>query len=353
MTPSAPLVDRLAARIRTEGSISYSAFLDAALYDDDGGFYAAVGSAGRRGDFITSPEVGPLFGAVLARALDSWWHELDEPAPYRVVEAGAGRGVLARSVLAAAPVCAAALEYVMVDRSARLRAEQPAGGALRSAATIDAPASVVLANELLDNLAFDVAEWRDGGWLEVRVGLDDAGAFCDVLGEPVDDPSLPPGRDGARVPRQAAAQAWLRHVRAHVPHGRVVVIDYARSTAEMRDAAPGEWLRTYRGHQRGGSPLADVGAQDVTCDVAVDQLAAVWTPDVDRTQAEFLRAHGLDELVEEGRRVWSERAGVGDLAALKARSRVREADALTDPAGLGSFRVLEWVNRADQPRSPD
>ena len=71
--------------------------------------------------------------------------------------------------------------------------------------------------------------------------------------------------------------------------------------------------------------------------MALDQLAAVQEPDAVRSQAQFLALHGLDDLVAEGRRVWAERAGVGDLAAVRARSRVREAEALTDPAGLGAF----------------
>ena len=74
-------------------------------------------------------------------------------------------------------------------------------------------------------------------------------------------------------------------------------------------------------------------------EVAVDQLAA--GADV-TTQASFLRANGIDDLVAEGRRRWAERAGVGDLAALRARSRITEAEALLDPAGLGGFTVLEW-----------
>jgi hypothetical protein len=46
--------------------------------------------------------------------------------------------------------------------------------------------------------------------------------------------------------------------------------------------------------------------------------------------------------VAAARATWHERASLGDLDALKARSRVGEADALTDPSGLGAFRVLEW-----------
>jgi SAM-dependent MidA family methyltransferase len=144
------------------------------------------------------------------------------------------------------------------------------------------------------------------------------------------------------VPRQAQAQDWLRSVLALVRAGRVVVIDYADTTESMAQRPWHEWLRTYRGHERGVAPLDDLGMQDITCEVAIDQLAAVRALSANRGQAEFLRAHGIDALVDEGRRVWQERAHLGDLAALRARSRVREAEALCDPDGLGGFRVLEW-----------
>jgi hypothetical protein len=82
-----------------------------------------------------------------------------------------------------------------------------------------------------------------------------------------------------------------------------------------------------------------LGRQDITAEVAVDQLPA---PDDDRSQAEWLRAWGIDGLVEDGRRIWRSRAHLGDLEAIRARSRVNEAEALCAPDGMGSFRVLEW-----------
>ena len=123
----------------------------------------------------------------------------------------------------------------------------------------------------------------------------------------------------------------------------MVVVDYAATTAELAARPQAEWLRTYRAHGRGAGPIDDLGRQDVTCEVAVDQLAQVRAPNSDRSQAEWLRQHGLDELVDEARATWTERAHLGDLTALTARSRVNEAAALTDPAGLGGFRVHEWV----------
>ena len=85
-------------------------------------------------------------------------------------------------------------------------------------------------------------------------------------------------------------------------------------------------------------PLVAPGAQDITCEVAVDQLAPC-DPDARRApRPTGCVRHGIDELVEEGRRVWDESGGAsGDLAAMRARSRVTEAEALVDPDGLGAF----------------
>src|SRR5437660_4428163 len=97
--------------------------MEAALYDPAGGCFARAGGAGRAGsDFITSVEVGSLFGALVARAVDGWWDGLGRPDPFLVVDAGAGRGQLARDVPRAGPRCAGAPRYGLVERSAGLRA---------------------------------------------------------------------------------------------------------------------------------------------------------------------------------------------------------------------------------------
>ena len=118
------------------------------------------------------------------------------------------------------------------------------------------------------------------------------------------------------------------------------MIDYCvPTTRELAERPWRDWLRTYRGHERGGHYLAHPGRQDITTDVPIDQLP---TPDRSTDQASWLREHGIDELVEEGRRRWTDGAALGDLDALRMRSRVSEAEALTESGGLGGFSVLEW-----------
>jgi SAM-dependent MidA family methyltransferase len=153
------------------------------------------------------------------------------------------------------------------------------------------------------------------------------------------------------VPLAAGAAAWVGDaLRRLAPGSRLVVVDYARPTAELATLPWRQWLRTYRGHERGHHPLVDPGSQDITTDVPLDQIAAATrAPDRVVTQARFLAEHGISDLVEEGRRISAERAHLGDLTALRARSRLREGDALTDPDGLGGFTVAEWVVPVAEP----
>lgn len=365
---STPLTDELVERVRLDGPLRFDAFMEAVLYDPRRGFYATGGRAGARaGDFLTSPEVGPLFGAVVARAIDHWWVEAGSPERFTVVEPGAGPGTLAAAVRLASPVCTDRLQWVLVERTAAQRARhverlgassdpdshRPISGVhLVSVASLpdSFPADVVLANELLDNLPVRVAQRTTTGWSEVWVGVEGSGLVEELQPLPTDDPDslmldrlVPDASPGQRVPLQHEARSWLRWALGAVGNrGRVVVLDYADTTASMARRGPEAWMRTYASHGRGAGPLEACGTQDLTCDVAVDQLAEVRPPDAEVTQAEFLGSHGIDELVEQGRQMWVERAHIGDLAAVRARSRVREAEALVDLDGLGAHRVLEW-----------
>jgi SAM-dependent MidA family methyltransferase len=321
--------------------VPFDRFMADALYGSSG-FYTSGGRAGRRGDFITSPEVGPLFGAVVARFLDAEWERLGRPGPFTVVDAGAGPGTLARSLLAAAPACSSAMRYVAVDISSSQREQHPGG--VESVGELP-PGSfdgVIIANELLDNLPFRLAVFDDG-WREAYVVELPDGQSVEQLSAPFDPvPAVLPASAplGARAPLQDTARAWVDDARTRLRSGTVVVFDYcSATTAELAGRPWREWLRTYRGHERGGHYLADAGSQDITTEVAIDQLPE---PDAVRTQAQWLQLHGIDELVEEGKRSWEAHAARPDLAAIKMRSRVSEAEALLDPTGLGGFTALEW-----------
>jgi SAM-dependent MidA family methyltransferase len=342
--PAAPEIR--AAIEAAGGAIPFEEFMRIALYGVRG-FYSRSadergGSAGRRGDFITSPEVGPLFGAVVARFLDAEWDRLGRPDPFTVVDAGAGPGTLARTVLAAGPACAGVLRYVAVETSAAQRERHPDAVTSMAELPDEAFDGVLIANELLDNLAFRLAVY-DGGWREAYVVDRGDGTFGETLSAPFDPlPSALPARaaHGSRAPIHTAAVAWLDRARSLVRTGSVVVVDYAAATTASLAARPyREWLRTYRGHDRGDHPLRAPGSQDITTEVALDQFPAA---DAVRSQTQWLQLWGIDELVAEGKRVWAEQSARPGLEAIRMRSRVGESEALLDPAGLGAFTVAQW-----------
>ena len=204
-------------------------------------------------------------------------------------------------------------------------------------------AGVVVANELLDNLPFDVVERTEGGWAELRVAVASGGGFelVAVDAAPGLVAGLPEVAVGCRVPVPGRARRWVSEARGLLSAGRVVALDYGADTVELADRGGMGWLRVH-GADGSGSWLERPGHCDITADVAFDQAQADHRAVV-CSQADFLRAHGIDDLVAEGWDRWRERASVGDLEALAARSRVTEAAALLDPAGMGGFTVMEWV----------
>jgi SAM-dependent MidA family methyltransferase len=373
--------ERIAQRIHRGGPIPFDVFVDEALYGD-GGFFTGEHGAGRGGrDFVTSPEVGPLFGALVGRALDRSWDDLGAPDPFFVMEAGAGRGRLAADVLASGPRCSPALRYVLVERSEARRAEQrdllalepveDALGPWHEGADADSSAErglgpiatslpelpaiplngAVLANELLDNLPFRIVERTVDGWSEVRIGVEGATFEEDLVRASADlalEADLVAASAvpvGARLPVPTGVREWLQACGFVLRSGVLVVVDYAATAAELVERGQDGWLRTYRAHERGASPLVAPGEQDITADVPLEYLVHAagrvgLSLELECTQAEWLRELGIDDLVAEARAQWDARAHVGDLEALRHRSRVNEAAALRDPGGLGAHRVL-------------
>lgn len=324
--------------------LRFDAYVDRCLYDPDSGFYAAERgrAGGRRGDFVTSPEIGPLFGTVVMGAIEQWRERQGREAPISVFDAGSGPGALVKAMAAAPGVSLDDRRVTGFDRGADGPWPPPEVMA-------ELAGAVVVANELLDNLAFRMVERMVDGWAEVHVAVGDDGAEVAAAERllPVDDP-LPPVVEalgdiavGTRVPVLDQAREWVDRVVA--AGASLIAFDYgAPTTAELVER--GGWLRTYRQHERGDDPYREPGRWDITVDVPFDQLPP---PDRLETQAAFLRRYGIDELVAEGKAYWRRHAAAPDLEAMRMRSRVSEAEALLDPSGLGGWLVAVWGEPED------
>jgi SAM-dependent MidA family methyltransferase len=324
------------------GAISFEQYMGLALYGE-GGFYQDGGKAGRRGDFITSPEVGPLFAAVVAQYLDNCWNELGCPESFDVVEVGAGPGTLARGIFDAQPQCLSAMKYVAVEISKSQRAMHPDFVESAEEFPDRMIQGVVLANELLDNLPFKLFVF-DGTWKEAFVGFDHSGRFVEVLRTVNNIPEVLPASAplGSRAPIQEAAARWMLSVSQKLSRGKVLVFDYcSESTSEIAVTPWREWLRTYKNHERGEHYLLEPGSQDITSQVMIDQIMVPIPELVVTKQSDWLQHWGIQDLVTEGAKYWEQHRSSPDVFALKMRSRGNEARLIADSEGIGAYSVLE------------
>lgn len=344
------LIDRIAAEISATGPMYFDRFMEVALYDPGDGFFGAGRlRSHREGDFLTSPEVSPLFGETLAGLVAAERDRIG--ALDAVIDCGAGSGALLAALIGAIPD--APSYAVEVSPAARESIQARVPGVIVVGALAEIPGSlrgVIIANELVDNLPAAVAVRTDDGWEEEAVGVGGIGLM--PVRVPIrpevaawakrNAPGLPPG---ARVEVQLAAGAWLRSALDRLEAGAVVVIDYGDTSAGLLPRRTEGTIRTYRAHHLGPDPLREPGATDITMDVdfsALGEAAAEAGAAVEySSQAAFLTRWGLRDRLAETRHQELDAAREGrTMDRLVLRNRVTEAETLLHPRGLGDFRVL-------------
>jgi SAM-dependent MidA family methyltransferase len=357
------LKDRLVERIRSDGPIGFDAFMDAALYQPEGGYFTAGPLRSvKAGDFLTSPEVSPMFGETLAVFVDGERRRLGDPPRFTLVEAGAGSGTLLAPLLAAVD---GRVEAWAVEASpAARRSLEPVvpGRAVDSLEQL-APSfpGVVIANEMLDNLPSAMAVRTPTGWDEWLVGETDgvlalmtAPARLEVASWA--DRFAGPVTTGSIVEVQRAAGAWLESALRLLEAGSVLVIDYGDTAEGLLPRRVQGTIRTYRAHHLGPDPLDEPGATDITADVNFTALVAVAEEagaavEIHR-QDDFLSGLGLRTRLSELRHQELELARSDDaVARLRVRSRRTEAETLLHPRGLGDFKVMV-ARVGNQPAGP-
>lgn len=342
---------RIASEIARSGPMPFDRFMEIALYDADGGYFTTGRVRSEKaGDFLTSPEVSPLFGGTLARFVASERGRVGDP--FTLVEVGAGTGSLLRPLLDALD-SVATVYAVEVSAPARERLRQVVPEAAVGASMDDVPGSlvgVVVANELLDNLPAAVAVRRGGAWLERAVVSEEGrlaateiearaevAAWADAYSGPVPD--------GGVVEVQTAVSDWIRDAVRRLDRGALVVVDYGDTAEGLENRRAEGTLRTYRGHHLGPDPLLEPGVTDITMDVNFTAVVAAAkgagaAVSVHR-QDEFLDDWGLAEAVAELREQDRAAARAGDtMERLRLRSAITDAEALRHPRGLGDFRVV-------------
>jgi SAM-dependent MidA family methyltransferase len=357
MTSASPLAALLAARIQSDGPITFADFMAECLYHPQYGYYAQA-PAERHGDYYTSVDVHPIFGRLLARQLAEMWSILGCPREFVAVEAGAGVGHLAGHILDFAerelPQFHATLKYIGVEISAARRglaagylSRHVEAGYFSSAAEIpsEIPVGCVFSNELPDAFPTHRVLMQDDRLQEIYVGLDGE-RFVEVLGE-LSTPALAEYFSEQQVVLEDRQEAevclaachWIEQVGHALGRGFVITIDYGHEVRALYGASHNRGtLLAYRDHRAVENVLDAPGQQDLTSHVNFTALD-LWGRRADLvksglvTQSQFLvalgRANEFEDLYE---------AGQSEVDKLRARLLLKN---LINPEGLGEkFLVL-------------
>jgi SAM-dependent MidA family methyltransferase len=300
------------------GWLPFDAFMALALYAPGRGYYAAgsrqFGALPSSGsDFVTAPELSPLFGAALARQVAQALQAADAD---EVFEFGAGSGALAEQLLDALDGLRQAVRrYAIVDLSGALRERQAARLARFGArvqwldAWPEALQGVVVGNEVLDAMPVQLLHWDGRAWAERGVVAAGEGfAWQDrptALRPPPEGAHFVPGTVTEIHPQ---AQAFVRTLAERLRRGAAFFIDYGFPEPEYyHPQRTGGTLMCHRAHRAefgDGDPLLDVGEKDITAHVDFSGIAlAAQDAGLDvvgyTSQARFLMNCGLLELLRD------------------------------------------------------
>jgi SAM-dependent MidA family methyltransferase len=363
-----PLSTLLAEEIRTRGLMTFADYMEACLYHPQYGYYSRSEQRPRR-DYVTSVDVSPLFGRLLARQFHEMWTALGKPARFWLVEAGAGTGVLAKNILDFAaewfPEFYSALTYVAVERSESRRAAHGSlleshlkGGRFDSSADLpnEIAAGCIFSNELLDAFPVHRVLRQSGELREICVAFDDEQGLHEKLG-PLSSPRIAEyfGEQGIALHEDQQAEAnlkaceWIEDAGMRLRSGFILTIDYGHPAAELYDERHMRGtLLAYQRHRANEDYFHAPGEQDLTALVNFTALD-LWGKRSGLVRTGLTsQTNFLLSLARHSNCADLEQAGLSDTEQARMRLLFKT---LIHPEGMGeTFQVFAQHKGIESPR---
>ncbi|MEO0770017.1 MAG: SAM-dependent methyltransferase [Cyanobacteria bacterium J06649_4] len=352
--------------------ITFAEFMELALYHPQFGYYATPGSIiGPQGDFVTSPHMGHDFGELIAEQFVDMWEALAQPETFTVMEMGAGQGLVAVDAIAHLrthyPTCFSALNYIIVEKSPALKAEQQKRlthweekGLSITWQTLDEiePDTIVgcaFSNELVDAFPVHWIELHNNQLREIWVSHSEKGFSAKPQALSTDQLTtyfekvginLTTGYpEGYRTEVNLAALDWLSQVTEKLKRGYILTIDYGYTAQRYYSPARREGtLQCYYRHSHHSDPFVHIGEQDLTAHIDFTALEVIGNElgleKLGHTQQGlFLMALGLGDRLSALSQTNEQRPATG--REIQAMMQQRDAlQQLISPMGLGNFGVL-------------
>jgi SAM-dependent MidA family methyltransferase len=355
------LAERIANEIGEAGGwIPFSRFMELALYAPGFGYYSAgARKIGADGDFVTAPELTPMFARCLAMQV----RQVLDHVGGAVLELGPGTGVLAADIFEELKAQGAPpARYLLLEVSPELRERQRALIAGRHPADIgrfewidrlpERIEGIVIANEVLDVLPCALVHRSGSEILERGVVVTEAGFAWEDMALPDGELKrranavIPPGDYDYLTEVNLSAEALVRSVAAALARGLALFIDYGYAQAEYYHPQRSTGtIRCHYRHRVHGDPFFLPGLQDITAHVDFTSMArAAQSAGAEvlgyTTQAHFLISCGLAVMVAGGDPSMT-------LSRLKVTSAVHR---LISPSEMGElFKVLGIGRGVDWP----
>ena len=371
-TPSAPELELSAGLTRlvqreikaAGGSIPFSRYMELCLYAPGLGYYSAgQRKFGAGGDFVTAPEISPVFGQCLARSCGAVLQSLGGGD---ILEFGAGSGQLAVDMLGELETMGCLPEnYFILERSADLRKRQQETvhkqlpHLFKVLKWIDTlPASgfrgVMLANEVLDAMSVERFQWNgstaelfhvcsQGDGFAWQLQAARSGAATAVIDAGLEGCKLDVGYVSEV---NAALSPWLQSIADRLEQGLILLIDYGYPKHEYfhPQHSSGTLMCHYR-HYAHDDPLLWPGLQDITAHVNFTAVAeAAVAADLEvagyTTQAYFLLDCGLEEFLLQA----------GPAASVDYLKAAQQVKTLILPGEMGErFKCIGLTRGIDAP----